>query len=86
MGGWVCARAVLDAVVKRKIPSPCRESNPRIPIVQCQHLGALLSSLSELIINSDYALCPFPIQNLTSEIYESIFGHLVRFLGRGISL
>jgi hypothetical protein len=24
----------LDAVVKRKIPSPRRESNPRIPIVQ----------------------------------------------------
>jgi hypothetical protein len=27
-------RAVLDAVVKRKIPSPHRESNPRTPIVQ----------------------------------------------------
>jgi hypothetical protein len=27
-------RAVLDAVVKRKILSPRRESNPRIPIVQ----------------------------------------------------
>jgi hypothetical protein len=27
-------RAVLDAVVKRKIPSPRRESNPRIQIVQ----------------------------------------------------
>jgi hypothetical protein len=27
-------RAVLDAVVKRKILSPSRESNPRIPIVQ----------------------------------------------------
>jgi hypothetical protein len=27
-------RAVLDAVVKRKIPSPRRESNPRTPIVQ----------------------------------------------------
>jgi hypothetical protein len=24
----------VDAVVKRKIPSPCRESNPRTPIVQ----------------------------------------------------
>jgi hypothetical protein len=34
MGGWVGLRAVLDAVVKRKIPSPCRESNPRTPIVQ----------------------------------------------------
>jgi hypothetical protein len=27
-------RAVLDVVVKRKIPSPHRESNPRTPIVQ----------------------------------------------------
>jgi hypothetical protein len=34
IGGWVGPRAVLDAVVKRKIPSPRRESNPRIPIVQ----------------------------------------------------
>jgi hypothetical protein len=25
---------VLDVVVKRKIPSPLRESNPRTPIVQ----------------------------------------------------
>jgi hypothetical protein len=25
---------VLDAVVKRKVPSPHRESNPRTPIVQ----------------------------------------------------
>jgi len=27
-------RAVLDAVEKRKIPSPCQESNPRTPNVQ----------------------------------------------------
>jgi hypothetical protein len=27
-------RAILDAVVKRKIPSPYRELNPRTPIVQ----------------------------------------------------
>jgi hypothetical protein len=35
IGGWVGPRAVLDAVVKRKIPSPPpRESKPRTPIVQ----------------------------------------------------
>jgi hypothetical protein len=34
MGGWVDLRAVLDAVVKRKIPSLRRESNPRPPILQ----------------------------------------------------
>jgi hypothetical protein len=27
-------RAVLDTVMKRKIPNPRRESNPRLPIVQ----------------------------------------------------
>jgi hypothetical protein len=32
IGGWVGPRAGLDAVVKRKIPSPCRDSNP--PIIQ----------------------------------------------------
>jgi hypothetical protein len=30
----VGSRAVLDAVVKRKIPNPRRESSPRIQIVQ----------------------------------------------------
>jgi hypothetical protein len=34
IGGWVGPRAVLDAVVKKKIPSPRRETNPRTPIVQ----------------------------------------------------
>jgi hypothetical protein len=34
IGGWVGPRTVLDAVVKRKIPNPRRESNPRTPIVQ----------------------------------------------------
>jgi hypothetical protein len=34
IGGWVGPRAVLDAVVKRKIPGPHRKSKPRTPIVQ----------------------------------------------------
>jgi hypothetical protein len=34
VGGWVGPGAVLDAVVKRKILSPLRESNPRTAIVQ----------------------------------------------------
>jgi hypothetical protein len=34
IGGWVGPRAVLDAVVKRKIPSPRRESKPRTSMVQ----------------------------------------------------
>jgi hypothetical protein len=34
IGGWVDPRAVLEAVMKRKISRPRRESNPRTPIVQ----------------------------------------------------
>jgi hypothetical protein len=34
IGSWVSPRVVLDEVVKRKIPSPLRESNPRTPTVQ----------------------------------------------------
>jgi hypothetical protein len=34
IGDWVDSRAVLDAVVERKIPSPSRESNPRTSIMQ----------------------------------------------------
>jgi hypothetical protein len=34
IGGWVDLRAVLDAVVKRKIPSPHWELDPRTPIIQ----------------------------------------------------
>jgi hypothetical protein len=30
IGGWVCPRAILD-MVKRKIPSPFQELNPRAP-------------------------------------------------------
>jgi hypothetical protein len=34
IGGWMVSRTGLDAVVKRKIPSFCRDSSPRTPIVQ----------------------------------------------------
>jgi hypothetical protein len=34
IGGWMGLRAILDAVVKRKIPSSHQESNPRTPIIQ----------------------------------------------------
>jgi hypothetical protein len=41
-------RDVLDAVVKRKIPSPRRESNLRTPIVQpvAQIIGSIGESIS----------------------------------------
>jgi hypothetical protein len=68
IGGWVGPRAILDAVVKRKIPSSRRESNPRTPIVQpvAQHytnwaitahtagssMQALWTAVNEWIINT----------------------------------
>jgi hypothetical protein len=34
MGGWVGPNAGLYMVSKRKIPNPCRDSNPDYPIIQ----------------------------------------------------
>jgi hypothetical protein len=42
IGGWVGPRAILDVVVKRKIPSPHWESNPRIPMVPTVSYTSLL--------------------------------------------
>jgi len=43
IGGCVGHRDVLNAVVKREIPSPRRESNPRTPIAQpvAQRYGSI---------------------------------------------
>jgi hypothetical protein len=48
IGGWMGLRAVLDAVLKRKIPSPRRESNPTTPIVQSVP-SAIPTELSRLL-------------------------------------
>jgi hypothetical protein len=42
MGGWMGLRAGLDAVAERKIPCPCRQSNPGRP-ARC-----LITVLTEL--------------------------------------
>jgi hypothetical protein len=34
MGGWVSPGAILDVVVRRKIPSPHQKLNPRTLIIQ----------------------------------------------------
>jgi hypothetical protein len=51
IGGWVGSRALLDAVMKRRIRSPCRDSNP--PIIQpLAQLSRLLQyfSWNELLL------------------------------------
>jgi hypothetical protein len=58
-GGWVGPRAGLDAVVKRKILSPCRQSNPPIiqPVTQrcTTELSRLLVLLAAVI--NRYLVC-----------------------------
>jgi hypothetical protein len=39
-------RAVLDVVVKRKIPSPSQESNPRTLIIQSHHSVIIIMVMS----------------------------------------
>jgi hypothetical protein len=55
IGGWVGTRAVLDAVVKRKIPSPRRKSNPRSPIVQPSENCEFSEIVYELFMDSKKA-------------------------------
>jgi hypothetical protein len=65
-GGWLAPRTVLDAMMKRKIPSTCRESNPRTPIVQPLAQRYTDWAISLLIIHSDcnfLSFCRFNIAN-----------------------
>jgi hypothetical protein len=56
MGGWVDPRAGLDAVVKRKIPSLCRELNPRSSPISKNHLGydIVFSQVVKILYTSRY--------------------------------
>jgi hypothetical protein len=74
IGGWVGSRAVLDAVVKRKIPSPSRESNPRTPIVQ-PYPSAIPTELSRPLIYIMY------FTNLFMCLLRRIFVWVLRWEG-----
>jgi hypothetical protein len=56
--GWVGSWVVLDAVVKRKIPRPRWESNPRTPIVQpvaqC-YTDWAMTALDKTIVSNELA-------------------------------
>jgi hypothetical protein len=83
IGGWVDPRAVLDAVVKRKITNPRRESNPENPdrparssalyrlscCICCQVLQAVWSNHS--IVTSVCRVFPseFPIKTFVCISY-----------------
>jgi hypothetical protein len=79
IGGWVDLRAVLDAVVKRKIPSPRRESNPRTPIVQ-----VVAQSLYRLSYHGSSFLSKGVIYNKVRPLKKEILkcdGHVINGLG-----
>jgi hypothetical protein len=79
IGSWVGPRAVLDAVVKRKIPSPHRELNRRTPIVQ-----PVVQRFT------DWAIVALDLHWLLLYVYHFstsflVFGLRVQCLGAGIA-
>jgi hypothetical protein len=59
IGGWVGPRAVLNAVVKRKIPSPRRESNSRTPIVHLvaqRYTDWTIAALASVSTDANYEI------------------------------
>jgi hypothetical protein len=61
IGGWIGPRACLEAVEKKKISCPCRESNPRRP--------APSPPLSQLYYNGSFRK---HISNQTAEFHEHL--------------
>jgi hypothetical protein len=68
IGGWVGPRAVLVAVVKRKIPTPRRESNPITPIVQ-----PVAQRYTDWAIMALYLLSSN--KNLSKKLHVTVVGH-----------
>jgi hypothetical protein len=68
MGGWVGPRAVLDAVVKRKIPSLHWESNPRTPIIQ-----PIAQSCTNCAITSEFLICSSLLGNIPLNRSMTVF-------------
>jgi hypothetical protein len=69
--GCVGPRAVLDTVVKRKIPSPRRESNRRTPIVQPvakRYTDLAITALELLLLSSSSSSSSSLIVNITTTI------------------
>jgi hypothetical protein len=70
IGGWVGPRTVLDVMVKRKIPSPCPELNPRTLIIQ-----PIARCYTDWAIT---ALRAAVLQNLKEDINEKWWGKIVQ--------
>jgi hypothetical protein len=82
IGGWLGSRAVLDAVVKRKIPSPRPESNPRTSIIQpvAQRYEKILLHCpcwDWTPVNTFSSMTDFPRGSIYSvlELYQTLFSN-----------
>jgi hypothetical protein len=81
----VGTRTTLDAVVKRKIPSPRRESNPRIPIVQPVAQRYTLRAITSLSLSLSiyiYILWLFALRRIVErkiqEVRETGENYIIR--------
>jgi hypothetical protein len=74
IGGWVGPRAVLDAVVKRKIPIPRRESNPITPIVQ--HVAQRYTDWAITVLHIN-VIFPYPFSSHKEPFYRVFLNKLV---------
>jgi hypothetical protein len=62
IGGWVSPRAVLDAVVKRKIPISYRDSNP--PIMQpTEHICTTRTTFLKTYVHETLMKAPVLLLN-----------------------
>jgi hypothetical protein len=74
IGGWVGPRAGLDAVVWRKIPSPCRDSNPPdLPARRRVLYHWAIPTLHRTKINKNNHYLIFPIHNLSCLHFSRIW-------------
>jgi hypothetical protein len=75
IGDWVGTKAGLDAVMKRKIPSPCRDSNPPIIYPVAQRYTAELFRLLHNLGNLKHITVKFCFLNTSCQL-QKLLGNL----------
>jgi hypothetical protein len=78
IGVWVDPRAVLDAVVKRNIPIPRRESSPRTPKICCLMFLCKYMAFVCVLLYLSHCVCLLNIPSL----HALNFGYYCECKGR----